>query len=225
MDDTWTVRARLLLLATSIVIVATFHASPRSLARGKTGGEISGQKNDGWIVSPEQRGLEAADGGGRSGVAQIWQHFLRDVLLEKLQRPSGGGVVAVDHCKDETNVLRCVHVSKAYVRERGGREEGKKLRERERERENRGHGNGGGSSSLARGKSIVARDNASPRVFYSTRVAKYFSFFSFFIFLFFFVKISYDGIERDSNATGSTISTHFSLSLPFLFFFFPPFVH
>ena len=133
MDDTWTVRARLLLLATSIVIVATFHASPRSLARGKTGGEISGQKNDGWIVSPEQRGLEAADGGGRSGVAQIWQHFLRDVLLEKLQRPSGGGVVAVDHCKDETNVLRCVHVSKAYVRERGGREEGKKLRERERE--------------------------------------------------------------------------------------------
>lgn len=45
----------------------------------------------------EQRGLEAADGGGRSGVAQIWQHFLRDVLLEKLQRPSGGGVVAVDH--------------------------------------------------------------------------------------------------------------------------------
>lgn len=35
--------------------------------------------------SPEQRRLEAADGGGRSGVAQIWQHFLRDVLLEKLQ--------------------------------------------------------------------------------------------------------------------------------------------
>lgn len=143
--------------------------------------------------------MEAADGGGRSGVAQIWQHFLRDVLLEKLQRPSGGGVVAVDHCKDETNVLRCVR-----ERERG-----------RREGENRGHvdrgdGNGGGSSSLARGKSIVARDNASSRVFYSTRVAKYFSLF---------LKISYD--HGDSTATGSTISTHSHFFLSFFLFFLP----
>lgn len=97
-----------------------------------------------------------------------------------------------------------------------------RARERERgrrERENRGHvdrgdGNGGGSSSLARGKSIVARDNASSRVFYSTRVAKYFSLF---------LKISYD--HGDSTATGSMISTHshfFLSSFSFSFLFFPP---
>lgn len=32
------------------------------------------------------------------GVAQAWQHLSRDVLLEELQRPSRGGIVAVDHC-------------------------------------------------------------------------------------------------------------------------------
>ena len=60
------------------------------------------------ILLPEQRRLKAADGRGRSGVAQIWQHLLRNVLFEKLQRPSRGGIVAVDHCNNKTPVVfRC----------------------------------------------------------------------------------------------------------------------
>lgn len=60
------------------------------------------------IVLPEQRRLKAADGRGRPGVAQIWQHLLRNVLFEKLQRPSRSGVVAVDHCNNKKPVVfRC----------------------------------------------------------------------------------------------------------------------
>lgn len=85
--------------------IAIYIYTKREREREKIRRENIGRRSRLSIVSPEQRRLKAADGRGRSGVAQIWQHLLRNVLFEKLQRPSRGGVVAVDHCNNKTSVV------------------------------------------------------------------------------------------------------------------------